>query len=303
MIPKFPEFKILELSDKKDVEKLISKYQTYSDFNFAGTWSWDVRDQMKISQLNENYVIRFINYLTGEPFYTFLGDNNVNDTIEKLLEISKKEGLSPILNLVPSDSVKNVDTKIFKLEEDIDNFDYIYDLEEQKDFKGKKFGIKRREVVNFLKNNLNVEVKILSLQDEDTQKEIVALYEKWAKNKVKKDKELDPDHELVVIKKFFSAAGEFNLISVGIFIDGELVAFSIDELKETEYVVSHIAKANPLFFGLFSFLMKENARIFVSYGKKYLNFEQDLGIPNLRLSKKLFRPAFFLKKYKISYLT
>src|SRR3989338_6915620 len=80
MIPEFPQFKKLELSDKADVEKFTLPYSPYSDFNFTGTWSWDVRDKMQISQLNTNYVIRFINYISGEAFYTFLGKNNTTDT-------------------------------------------------------------------------------------------------------------------------------------------------------------------------------------------------------------------------------
>src|ERR1035437_4583862 len=120
MIPQFPEFKILELSDKKNVEKFTLKYPPYSDFNFAGTWSWDIRGQMKISQLNGNYVIRFIDYLTGGPFYTFLGNKSVNDTAKKILDLSTEEGLRPQLKMVPEDSLKNLDLTKFKIQEDRD---------------------------------------------------------------------------------------------------------------------------------------------------------------------------------------
>lgn len=92
MIPEFPEFKKLELSDKKDIEQFTSKFPPYSDFNFVSMWSWDIKGEMRVSQLNDNLVVRFTDYLTGEPFYSFLGNNKVNDTAEKLLEI---KNLSP----------------------------------------------------------------------------------------------------------------------------------------------------------------------------------------------------------------
>jgi len=38
-------------------------------------------------------------------------------------------------------------------------------------------------------------------------------------------------------------------------------------------------------------------------GVKYLNFEQDLGLTGLRLSKKSFHPVNYLKKYKVSSLS
>src|SRR3989338_5939738 len=101
MIPKFPKFKKLELSDKKDIEKFTSKFPPYSDFNFVSMWSWDIKGEMRISILNENLVVRFTDYITGEPFFSFLGNNKVNETAEALIDLSKKEGLKPMLKLVP----------------------------------------------------------------------------------------------------------------------------------------------------------------------------------------------------------
>lgn len=304
MIPEFPEFKILELSDRRDVEKFTLKYPPYSDFNFLGTWSWDVRDQMKISRLNDNYVIRFVSYLTGKPFYTFLGNNQVNDTVKKLLDLSVKEKLAPELKLISEESIRGLDLSLFKIEEDRDNFDYVYDLEELKDYKGKKFEKKRSEVKNFLKNYSKIETKPLDLGDKNIQEKIVKIYQKWAKYRIEENREknidFDPHHELVVIKKLFSVCKEFSLVSVGIFVKNDLAAFCIDELMESEYAVSHVAKTDPSFSGINSFLMQKSAEILYSYGKRYFDYEQDLGLSNLRLGKTLFRPCFLLKKYNLS---
>lgn len=65
MISEFPQFKKLELADKKDIEKFTSKFPPYSDFNFVSMWSWDIRGEMRVSQLNGNLVVRFTDYLTG----------------------------------------------------------------------------------------------------------------------------------------------------------------------------------------------------------------------------------------------
>src|SRR5438045_3776660 len=125
MIPEFPQFKKLELSDKKNVEKFTSKFPPYSDFNFVSMWSWDIKEEMRISQMHGNLIVRFTDYTTGEPFYSFLGNTKVNETAEALLELSKKEGLPIQLKLIPEDSIKDLDLKKFKIAEDRDNFDYI----------------------------------------------------------------------------------------------------------------------------------------------------------------------------------
>jgi len=48
MLPEFPKFKGIELSDKEDVEKITHKYPSYSDFNFVSMWSWDIKGEMQI---------------------------------------------------------------------------------------------------------------------------------------------------------------------------------------------------------------------------------------------------------------
>ena len=115
MIPQFPEFKKLELSDKEEIQKMTQKYPPYSDFNFVSMWSWDIKGEMRISVLNENLVVRFTDYITGKLFYSFLGDNEVSETAKKLLDLSKAEGLTPELKLIPEHSVKNLDLSKFNL--------------------------------------------------------------------------------------------------------------------------------------------------------------------------------------------
>src|SRR3990167_9981485 len=108
MIPEFPHFKKLELADKKDVEKFTQKYPPYSDFNFVSMWSWDIKGEMRLSTLNNNLVVRFTDYLTGEPFYSFLGDNKVNETAEKLLDFTLEEEIKPKLHLIADETAERM---------------------------------------------------------------------------------------------------------------------------------------------------------------------------------------------------
>jgi hypothetical protein len=303
MIPEFPQFKKLELADKGDIEKFTLKYPPYSDFNFAGTLSWDVRDKMQISQLHGNYVIRFINYLTGVPFYTFLGENNINETVQELLDLAKQENLEVKLAIMPEESVKGIDLDMFSIEEDRDNFDYIYDIAELKDFEGKKFSKKRKDVSAFLRKYPDVETKILDLTEKKVEKDLLLLLRKWAENKLKKNPDFDlyEKEEMIVIKKLFLAIKELDLVGVGIFIENNLVAFCINELVGSEYAVAHVGKADLTTQYAFSFLMKKNAEVLYSHNRRFFNTEQDLGVENLRQAKMRFRPSFFLKKYIITY--
>ena len=73
MIPKFPQFKKIELSDRVDVEAHTSLFEPYSDFEFTCLWTWDMKGERMISELNNNLVVRFTDYNTHNPFLSFLG--------------------------------------------------------------------------------------------------------------------------------------------------------------------------------------------------------------------------------------
>jgi len=292
-LPKFPNFKPLEILDKKIIEAITNKFPPYSDFNFLSLWSWNIQGETRISQLHGNLVVRFTDYLTGQPFYSFLGNNRINDTVNALFELSREEKIPQILKLIPEDSIKNLDKNRFKLEEDRDNFDYIYPIEKLKTYDGNKLR-GRRNFCNRFKNKYSAKVKIIEIPNQDV---ILSLFLLWAKNKGRTPDEVKNEQE--ALKKCLLIKNNADIIIIGIFIKEELIAFSICDVLRPKYVILHFEKADERYEGIYSFLMQENAKIFSVNGFKYINFEQDLGIPGLRLSKKSFYPAFFLKKYTI----
>src|SRR3989344_1313301 len=115
MIPTFPKFKNLELGDRADIESLTKKFQPYSDYNFTSLWCWDTYGQIQVSKLHGNLVIRFTDYLTGEPFYSFMGTIDVDHTVSELLKLSHNQSLTTALRLIPEESAKLVNTNNYSV--------------------------------------------------------------------------------------------------------------------------------------------------------------------------------------------
>ncbi|MBU0612294.1 DUF2156 domain-containing protein [Patescibacteria group bacterium] len=308
MIPEFPKFKKLELSDKEDIEKFTCKFPPYSDFSFISMWSWDIKNEMQVSQLNNNLVVRFTDYLTGKPFYSFLGNNKINETAEALINLSKKEGLKPELKLVPEDSIRNLDKKKFTTKEENDHFDYIYSTEGISSY-GSPRNKKNRQLVRYFNKMHKFEIHNLDLTDAKKQRLLLDLIELWTKNK--KDKvglaedytELeDLRNESVAFKRFLSVPDYFlkSLICLSLFIDGDLSGFIIGEKISKDYCLAHFGKADIKYKGISQFLMQQNAKFFWDLGVIYHNDEQDLGLQKLRFSKNSYELAHFLKKYTIA---
>lgn len=296
--PTFPEFQSLDLDHKEHIEEFLHTLPPYSDFNFTSLLSWG-DCETKLSKLNDNLVVKFKDYITDEPFYTFIGTNKVHRTIEELLEHSVEKNLFPKLKLIPEITLKRcpeVRDK-FNVEEDRDNFDYIYLLEESKEFKGKKHRAKRN-FLNRFRKLYHYSHKIVDLNNPQIQKEIFDLFEIWQDQKGA-DK-TDTQNELTAIKKLCKFSKALNMIAVGLYIENRLVGFSINEPLPNGFAMNLFEKADTSFEGIFPYLRHIAAIYLSQMDCVFLSHEQDLGIEGLRKSKLSYHPKFFLKKYTIS---
>jgi hypothetical protein len=301
MLPDFPEFKNLELDDKEAVEAITKKYPPYSDFNFISMWSWDIKHDLRLSILNGNLVVKFTDYITGKPFYSFLGDNEVNDTIEKLLELSKKEGLEPILKLVPEVCIKKLDLKKYQVEEDPNHSDYIYKNENLANFSGEKYKNKKYLFNKFKNLYKDINILVSDTIDEKTKNDILRLEKQWAQNKGEKIIDFDIKNETIAVEKFLSSEFKFTkteFLFLCLYVEKELVGFSISSIINKEYLLCHFTKGNIKYVGVYEYMLKNYGANAVNIAQ-FMNYEQDLGLPGLRFSKNSFRPSSFLKKYVI----
>ncbi len=131
-IPLFPDLRKLEVTDKNLIENFTNRYLPYSDYNFASLWCYNVNDDIEISQLHGNLVVKFSDYLTQQPFFSFMGDNNCLETTDILLAYAKSRNLPTELKLIPEEIVKKNPEFFsnFTVVEDKDNYDYVYSVME-----------------------------------------------------------------------------------------------------------------------------------------------------------------------------
>ena len=166
MLPKFPVFKKLELSDQIDIEKITSKYQPYSDFDFFSMWSWDVLGTYRISELNGNLVVVLLDHFTNDPVYSFIGNNQSEKTIKQLFAFFEIiDNPTPVMKLIPEISLQDVNFKKYLIEIDLNNYDYVYSTMELSTYEGSKFSGKRKLSNRFFKNHNNVELKLHDLNE------------------------------------------------------------------------------------------------------------------------------------------
>jgi len=300
MIPEFPQFKSLELSDQKDVEKITQKYPPYSDFNFVSMWSWDIKDERMVSKLNDNLIVLFTDYKNNQHFFSFIGTNKVTETARELIHFAEKTNRPSTLRLVPEESARLLPKSDFLIEEDKDNFDYIFSTSQISDFRGKKYKTKRQEANRFLTLYPNIVFKSENLISPIVREHIINLLQKWT---VKKESNSETENlglksEKQALHKILQMENK-NLLIFTCFLNDKLIGFEIDEILLNKYAVAHFSKVDALYNGINVFLNMKLSEYLKNEGVEFCNWEQDLGIESLRKSKMSYRPVNFLKKCKV----
>ncbi|MBI4087023.1 DUF2156 domain-containing protein [Candidatus Kaiserbacteria bacterium] len=301
MIPTFPAFKVVDVSDRDAVEAYTRLHPPYSDFDFTSLWSWDTNSQRMISDLNGNLVVRFTDYGTGGPFFSFLGTNEVEQTTRTLIEYAKENNMSPVLRLIPEETAKLMQAPLFVVEEDRDNFDYIYSVAELAVLCGQKFNVRRHMAQRFSREHPEARFELVDPSDAIIEEYAMSIMHEWEADKQFKDhNRYELENEKLAIKRVFDAVTSLKLVVSGIFVNDVMSAFSIDEIVPDRYCMGHFWKADMKYKGIYDFHAQQIALYLQANQMTYWNWEQDLGVKGLRKTKLSYRPSHFLKKYKIS---
>jgi uncharacterized protein len=296
MIPVFPNFKKIEATDKYDVEKFTSEsFSNYSDFNFTNLLIWDVCGEMAISQLNNNLVVIFNDYLSGEHFLSFVGKNKISETASELIKFSEKKYNVSSLKLIPEEISNVLGESNFTIAPDINSHDYIYSVSQMVDMDKWPKNSLSKKIRQSLKRNLNYTVKLCSIQ-EILPGEYQNILKKKEGNKSCRfgSREHKAFERLLQIK-------DKNIKIISLYIEKVLIGFTVYEILPSGYALSHFAKADTdIYPCAYNILNWEEAKVLKEQGVKYCNWEQDLGIQGLRNSKLKYNPCFLLKKNIVS---
>jgi hypothetical protein len=218
-----------------------------------------------------------------------VGNNQLEGTVEACLS------LAPRLSRV-SESFLNKITKDYKVQEDRDNFDYVYLTEEIAALKGKKFDAKRNWIKRFERQYRHV---VRQLAESDIAG-CLGLVKRWEANSPEETRQAD-DRSRAASKAIVEALENFKSLELeGIvtLVNGRIEGFCLGEKLNSQTAVIHVELASREISGLYQFLNRQCA---LTAWRKflYVNREQDAGIPGLRRSKLSYHPHHLVKKYNL----
>ena len=309
-------FRQLTLNDLHFIRDAAGTHLS-SDINPLGLWGYS-SDDNEIALIDKNRIValKIRDYITGNSFYTLVGSDagdesntRISNIARYLIHLAPRKGIAPELRLITKDiALRLSEDPSFNIKTDPDNFDYIYDVDQQAALEGREFHGLRNHVNRFKKDHPQVKTKILTLGDRGDADQILDLFDKWGQGK----KPEDLVHERAALSRTIRDFEYFkDILTIG-FIDptdsDRLVAFIISDIADKRNKVSdsslafaHFAKADTKNYnGIYQALYNQLAIALKARGIKYLNNEQDMGIEGLRRSKTQMRPAWLDEKYTIT---
>ncbi|MCX8159699.1 MAG: phosphatidylglycerol lysyltransferase domain-containing protein [Candidatus Saccharicenans sp.] len=290
MIPEFPRMKPLELADRDDVNKYLEAYQPeICELTFANLYIWRHWEKPQLTLVNGNLCI--FCQPPDEPAYFLepVGNNRLDETVKACLSVA------PRLSRLSESFLKKLSGN-FRLKEDRDNFDYVYLTEDLANLRGKKYDGKRNLIRKF-EQNCRGEVGSLTGA---WIAGCLKLVERWEANSPEENRTMD-ERGRAASKAIKEALGNYEPLGLSgmvAIIDGQVEGFCLGERLNRETAVVHVELASREIPGLHQYLNRECARtIWKEF--RFLNREQDAGLPGLRRSKLSYHPHRLVKKFDL----
>ena len=309
--PKFPNFRKLVPQDRAAYNAFYVRVEPYSDFSFNNLIIWlDLHDDLEISQYQKCLVLRFTNPFekTTTKAYTLIGFTNCLKAIEAIFSYQEARNETATLTMVPECVISNVLhthdlTQRLVVRASSDHRDYIFDSADVVALEGGAMLNLRRNIHVFEREHPSgISMELFDLGNAHHQAQLTRALEMWGQDNdfFKNDPDLDEAKALRRYMKFNEwCPAECRCF----FIDGTLFGFSIvQKPPQKGWAIFNHLRATRAVPHAYDFIYYETVKELYAQSITMINFEQDLGIPGLRIHKKQLGRSTFLYRYEASRL-
>lgn len=292
------EFKTPALEDKPWVDELLG----YSDFRgceytFANLLMWKRLYQTEIARYEDFLLVHFRGVL-GPSYLCPAGRGDLKAVCSVLgADAARRGERLQIMSMLEDrkTQLEQLHPGRFVFSSDRSGYDYLYLTDRLADLPGKRLHAKRNHINRFLEQNDNWSFEPLNAENLH---ECLALDERWNQESGRA-KELAAEQETealtCALKHFGALRLEGGLLRAG----SQAVAFTIGGTLNSDTYDVHFEKALASVTGAYAMINREFARFIRDTHPeiRYLNREDDLGLPGLRQAKLSYYPDLMLVKY------
>lgn len=289
-------FKSIELEDKNWIKKYLreSGYRG-CEYSFSTMMLWKNIYLTEVSELEGTlcYRCHFVNDM--RYVYAFpAGNGDKKAAVDAMLKEAHKKGQKFVMRGFEEDIIPWIDDNypgMFDISTTQGAWDYVYNVEDLASLSGSKYHGKRNHIARF-KDSAVWHYEPL---DEGNKNKCWKMSGEWYRLQ-KANGNIGVLREQSVLKYALENMKILELTGGVLYREDEVVAFTIGEPFNDEIYHVHIEKAYSDIQGAYPMINQQYV-LNEMQGYKYVNREEDDGVPGLRRAKESYYPAFMIKKY------
>lgn len=264
-------------------------------YSFANLNLWG-RQQVAI---RDGYLLLFSQFQRSSVYPFPIGSGDIKPVLDAIIHDARARGIVCRLTCLTAGDCMRLEELYpgkFQFHPDRDSCDYVYKIEDLATLAGRKFQKKRNHLNKFRENHPNC--RILPLEGE-IRTAARAMAENWYAQRLAQDRDADFLLEQRALNRAFSHMEELGLEGLALEEDGRILAFSIGSRLSEDTFDIHFEKAREDVDGAYAAINQAFAAyLHEKYPQlRYLNREDDMGIPGLRKAKLSYQPDHLVTKF------
>lgn len=290
------DFQRIQIENKTDYEKiLLSVPARGCEYSFANLCLWG---RQQIAFLYGCAAL--FTHFNGRSVYPYpIGTGDRRAVLEKIFEDARQRGIPcRICSVSPADreEMEQWFPGRFLFRPSRDNFDYVYDINDLADLRGRKFQRKRNHVNRFRAIHPDFSAEPIT---RDNLHLAQALTEQWYRDRLERDPEGDYLLEQIALDRAFHRFEELGMEGLLLGCGGQIVAMTMGSRLSQDTMDIHFEKALETVEGAYAAVNCEFARHIrlVHPEIAFLDREDDLGLEGLRKAKLSYNPHHMVEKY------
>lgn len=303
----------IRLEDKELLQQYLKGYRyCTSGLSFSSLYMWRDINEMSWEIFGDYMCIVGMAYLEMDkdiilPFMqmplTRTGSYDTEKLRETVLMAKEKiedAGYPFTMRLVPFPLVEELEKAFpgqLTVKADRDNYDYLYDRMQLIELKGRAFHKKKNHMNYFMKNYQYEYKEMTSDMADDAMRFIGEFNDRKETTPYERELLLMEERAMRDVFEHLETAGYKGGV---IYIDGRIQALSVGGQICPNTFGVHIEKANTEYRGLYQVINKEFC-MHMDPSVKFMNREEDMGLPGLRKAKLSYQPVKLVEKYIVNF--
>ena len=290
------------LEEKPWVDELLRRADYRGcDYNFTNLFVWSRAYHQEIARVDD-FLVTHVCGRMGCSFMFPAGGGDLASVIRKLEEEAAGRGEPLRLVCLTPRQMAELEEFFpgqFTFTADRDGYDYLYEIDRLADLGGKRLHAKRNHINRFMENNPSWTYEEIT---PESLGECLAMDKEWYRRSLAREgeaEERDLGDEGVALRQAMEHYQALGLEGGLIRVYGEVVAFTMGDLLNSDTYDVHFEKAYGELQGAYAMINREVARWVRGRhpNVRYLNREDDMGVEGLRKAKESYYPDQMVEKH------